>query len=141
MIGRNNPFNIRYNGTSKWQGLNESDPSTRGFCNFISLDYGVRAALYLLIYSYRKKGIATIEQIIKRFAPITENDTEAYIKFVERKVWINRNDVLSNIFEYCMVLFAMSIFEGNRIEFTEIYYIYCKFKKLDNLKIYHYGQT
>ena len=139
MVGRNNPFNIRYSGTSKWQGLNESDPSTSGFCNFISRDYGIRVALYLLIHSYRKKGIASIDLIIKRFAPSNENNTENYIKFVERKTSINRYYVLSSIFEYCMVLFAMSIFEGNRCEFTEIYYVYVKFNKIDSLKIFNHG--
>lgn len=139
MIGINNPFNIRYVASAKWQGLNENNPSTKGFCNFISRDYGIRSAIYLLIRSYRKKEIKTIEDIIKRFAPSSENDTANYIKFVERKTYINRSTPLNDIFQYCMVLFAMSIFEGNRCEFTEIYYVYVKFNKIDSLKIYNHG--
>ena len=141
MIGINNPFNIRYVTSANWKGLNQDNPCTRGFCNFISRDYGIRAALYLLIRSYRRQNICTIERIINRFAPSTENETSNYIKFVEYKTCILRSHPLSNIFEYCMVLFAMSIFEGNRVEFTDIYYTYVKFNKIENLKICDYGKA
>ena len=140
MIGLNNPFNIRYSNIH-WQGLNDNNPSTRGFCNFISLHYGIRCAWFLLIRSYRKKGLLTIEQIINRFAPSSENDTQNYIKFVEKKTFISRSRPLSNIYEYSTVLFAMSIFEGNRVELSEILYVYFNTNKIESLKMYDYGKT
>ena len=81
MVGKNNPFNIRYNPRNMWLGL-EKDQVYHGFCNFVDIKYGIRAACYLLMVSYRKKGIVTISEIVSRFAPSSENDTEKYIQYV-----------------------------------------------------------
>ena len=70
MIAKNNPFNIRVG--SRWLGLVGQN---KGFCEFASMEYGVRAAAYLLMRSYRKRGIMSIRAIIERFAPSSENDT------------------------------------------------------------------
>jgi hypothetical protein len=79
-IRNNNPGNIRYNGT-EWLGL--ANPSTDGaFCIFTEPTFGIRALAMILRNYKRKYDICTIEGIINRFAPSTENDTKAYIQSV-----------------------------------------------------------
>lgn len=75
MIGRNNIFNIR--SGRRWLG---SVGSTRGFVDFSSRDYCIRAWLKLM-RTYRMRGIVSLERIVSTFAPPTENDTKNYIGY------------------------------------------------------------
>lgn len=77
MIGNNNLFNIRYTKRNNWIG---QIGQKHGFCCFDTLDHGIRAAFKLLL-GYIDRGYDTIEKIISRFAPSSENDTSAYINF------------------------------------------------------------
>ena len=55
------------------------------FCQFKSLEYGWRAAFYLLTRTYyHKHRLYTIRTIIRRWAPESENNTEAYINNVSK---------------------------------------------------------
>lgn len=76
---KNNPFNIRFNHLNHWKGLLGND---RGFCTFMSLNYGIRTAAYLLMISYRKRGKRTYAELIETFAPSLENPTFKYVQFV-----------------------------------------------------------
>lgn len=76
----NNPLNIRSSKAFKWDGQTGSDPD--GFCTFVSLLKGVRAAFALLrTYNHTYK-LDTIRGIISRWAPPSENNTESYINHV-----------------------------------------------------------
>lgn len=79
-IRNKNPGNIKYNGIN-WAGL-AIPPSDGVFCVFTEHKYGLRALGKLLRNYNRYYGIRTINGIIKRFAPATENQTDAYIKSV-----------------------------------------------------------
>ena len=79
MIGNNNPLNIRYSVKNRWIG---QTGETRGFCNFSSTVYCVRACAYLLMRSYRKRGKRTYAELIETFAPPVENPTHDYVTFV-----------------------------------------------------------
>jgi hypothetical protein len=82
-IGLNNPFNLRdYN--QNWMG---QTGATDGFVDFSSVDYGIRAADRLL----SNYDVSTIEDLISKYAPSTENDTEAYIDFVSSYTGIGRD--------------------------------------------------
>lgn len=81
-VRNHNPLNIRYVSTNKWLGLSKTTPSVKGFCHFDCMDYGLRAAIILLLNYIRKRGCTTPRQIITRWAPPTENNTELYIKCV-----------------------------------------------------------
>lgn len=81
-IKRNNPLNIRYSCNNKWVGQKGEDS---GFCVFESLAYGFRAA-FILLCNYKKQGFDTVEKIITKFAPPSENPTYHYIKFVANKL-------------------------------------------------------
>lgn len=83
----NNPGNIEANGIV-WQGMTGSDGR---FVIFKDMEHGLRALLRILKTYNTKHGLDTIEEIIGRFAPKPENDTEAYIKFVCDKTGIPRN--------------------------------------------------
>lgn len=85
-IRNNNPLNIRKG--SKWQGERpvQTDPA---FEEFISMEYGIRAGFYLLRkymsgYNGLTEKFNTIEKIIKRWAPASENNTQAYIQAVSK---------------------------------------------------------
>lgn len=78
-IRNNNPGNI--DKGQPWVGLSETQTDPR-FCTFVSPEYGIRA-IHIILQSYQRKyKIDTISGIISRWAPPSENNTEAYIKHV-----------------------------------------------------------
>jgi len=63
------------------------------FVQFKSLEYGWRAAFYLLTRTYyHKYRLYTIRGIISRWAPSSENDTSAYIANVSRLTGIDPDE-------------------------------------------------
>ena len=78
----NNPLNIRRVVGSHWKGEIMTPVEDSQFCQFTTLEHGIRAA-YQILDTYRRKYHAVcIEDIISRWAPPSENDTEAYIRSV-----------------------------------------------------------
>lgn len=78
---KNNPLNIRFSPSVKWQGL---VGSLNGFCIFDTMSSCIRAALILLLFTYpRKYKCTTISSAIRIWAPASDgNDPVAYIKFI-----------------------------------------------------------
>ena len=81
----NNPLNIRRG--EEWQGLVAKEKRTDGqFCQFLNMTWGFRAAARCLRAYYQlfcQQGKTwDVENIISRWAPASENDTEAYIRRV-----------------------------------------------------------
>lgn len=83
-IRNHNPGNIK-RSEDKWQGLanEQTDPH---FFVFKSAQWGIRALARVLITYYDKYGLNTIESIIQRWAPPSENETSKYIDFVCRQM-------------------------------------------------------
>lgn len=79
-IRNNNPGNIRCSATI-YQG--EKRPSTdKSFKQFCNMAYGYRA-MFMLLYTYQKRyGLHTLRQMIARYAPPNENNTDLYIETV-----------------------------------------------------------
>lgn len=75
-IRNNNPGNIRHG--DKWIGMsaNQTDPE---FVQFETPEYGIRAMYRIFINYNEKHNLKTISDYIKRWAPPSENDTNAYI--------------------------------------------------------------
>ena len=73
-----NPLNIRYAKNVKWQG---QVGENKGFVVFERFSMGYRAAVKIL-RSYHLREIRSIRDIIRNWAPPTENPTEQYIKNV-----------------------------------------------------------
>ena len=90
-IRNNNPLNIR-KSKDKWKGLSltQNDPS---FCQFETLEYGWRAAFYLLTRTYyHKYRLYTIRSIISKWAPPCENNSKAYVENVSRLTGIDPDE-------------------------------------------------
>lgn len=84
-ISNCNPGNIRI---SKVKYLGEVTPSKdKAFKQFSTMAWGYRA-MFVLLHTYSKNGYKTIRQMINRYAPLIENHTENYIKFVAERAKI-----------------------------------------------------
>jgi hypothetical protein len=92
-IRNNNPGNIRVSSTA-WIGKLYDISDEKAFERFETMEYGIRALLVILRTYINKYKLHTIEGIIRRFAPSTENDTEAYIKSVCKETGFERNMTL-----------------------------------------------
>ena len=104
----NNPLNIRYSSANNWKGQTGQQS---GFCVFDTPENGIRAAMVNL-KSYRKQGVVTIGDIVSRWAPPTENNTQNYIDFVCKKLGANISDeVEQDAQSYIALLQAMCIME------------------------------
>ena len=91
-IRNNNPGNIRKSG-DKWQGLAAQQPD-KEFFSFSDATYGIRALARLLIQYQDKHNLRQISQIINRWAPTNENNTQAYIEHVAKLTGFNAYDAL-----------------------------------------------
>lgn len=107
-IGTNNPLNIRYNKANKWRG---QIGYRKGFINFTSVEYCFRTACYLIMQSYRKRGIYTYEAIVKTWAPSHENPTDIYISFVCGRCGVTSIDVPSCKLDVAKLVVALYQFE------------------------------
>lgn len=89
----NNPLNIEFNKWNAWAGARRPRVDRR-FEEFDTIEYGFRAAV-IVIHNYIKAHhCETIEDVIRRWAPAHENNTEAYIKTVEEVSGLSRRTVL-----------------------------------------------
>lgn len=104
----NNPLNIRYSRSNRWLG---QLGAVNGFCTFDTLDHGIRAAAYILMISYRRAGFKTYDQIIRRWAPSSENPTYDYLSFICKNLHVFPFDVPSTIGNFCGLIHYMWIFE------------------------------
>lgn len=80
-IRNNNPGNIRHSPT-KWLGQSEVQLD-KDFVTFDEMKYGVRAICKILQTYQTKYHLQTVEQIIERWAPPSENNTAAYIEAIQ----------------------------------------------------------
>ena len=111
----NNPFNIKKTSEA-WKGLAPVQ-SDDVFFVFDSMSWGVRAG-YRILKTYKDKyGINTIEGIIKRFAPSSENPTKQYIEFVSKRVGVGPLKQLTDD-EVLKVGEAIIAFENGHSPFT-----------------------
>ena len=85
-LRNNNPGNIRHNG-DHFQG--EANGRDKSFKTFISMAHGYRAIFKILNTYQSKYALKSIKQMIERWAPRNENDTDAYIAFVSNFVGID----------------------------------------------------
>lgn len=85
-IRNNNPLNIRKGNNWKGEVKNQTD---RAFEQFVSMQYGIRAGFiilkkYMTGYNGLTQKFNTIEKMISRWAPTSENNTRAYITAVSK---------------------------------------------------------
>src|SRR3546814_16729045 len=81
VIRLNNPGNIEHG--APWEGLDPRNRDPR-FCGFVSPEYGIRAIVRVLITYYDKRRardgsrIDTVRELVERWAPAVEKNTDAY---------------------------------------------------------------
>ncbi len=76
-----NPLNIRRVAGTKWKGQSTTQ-SDNAFVQFESMEWGIRAAFVLLRTYSVKYRVNCVADIIKKWAPPSENNTDRYIKNV-----------------------------------------------------------
>ena len=96
-IRNNNPLNIRHS-VDQWEGMRaeQTDPA---FVQFETMAYGYRAA-WKTLESYSKyfhdlPKAFNVRNIIMRWAPPTENDTDNYIRTVLSLTGLGGNENLT----------------------------------------------
>lgn len=105
-VRNNNPLNIRLT-RDKWVGLCK-EQTDKEFCQFTDPLFGFRAA-FRIIHNQFKKVFQTIQSIVYRWAPPSENNSAAYALFVARKVGCSHLDVLDYDDVELMVLIVQSM--------------------------------
>jgi hypothetical protein len=85
----NNPGNLEFRGQ---RGATREDGEGR-FAKFGSTEEGV-AALARQLQLYGSRGIDTIEEIIGKYAPASENNTSAYINAMVNRLKVSANQQL-----------------------------------------------
>jgi hypothetical protein len=113
-VRNNNPLNVRHNPANEWDGMTGDDGA---FVTFKTPQYGFRAA-YKIIKKYQGSyGLTSISDIVKRWAPATENHTQGYIDYLAEKLdkwtWTEIDES-----EMPELLFYMAEFEGAKGAFT-----------------------
>lgn len=85
-LHNNNPGNIRRSKTT-YRG--ETDSDDPDFKQFKSIGWGYRA-IFVLLHTYQVKyNLLSIRGMISRYAPPSENNTAAYIRFVSNYTGID----------------------------------------------------
>lgn len=104
-VRNNNPGNIDFNPRNAWQGQLglEVGVAKPRFARFDEPENGIRALGKLLI-NYRGKdgmpgvggkGIDTVLETISRWAPSSENDTQAYAAAVAKRIGVRPTDPIN----------------------------------------------
>lgn len=83
-IRNNNPLNIRKG--ANWKGLSPTQ-SDKCFCQFESMEFGLRAAFrllrnYITGFGGTRPPRRNVHDIVSQWAPESENNTKAYIQTV-----------------------------------------------------------
>lgn len=115
----NNPLNIRHSG-SDWVGA-ANKQSDREFVEFDDVAYGFRAAAKILLNYQSRFGLWSIGEIIHRWAPSSENDTNAYIERVCKDMRLgpqDRIDLKSSPVQLLCLVDAMTRVEQGRNAYT-----------------------
>jgi len=83
-----NPLNIRIGNT--WFG-ERANPDDNEFEQFVNMECGIRAAFLILRRYIRRYRLDTVELIVSRWAPKSENQTTSYIDHVCRMMGIEKD--------------------------------------------------
>ncbi len=113
-IRNNNPLNIRKNDIH-WKGLKENQMD-RSFFQFKEMYWGYRATIKILKTYQTKYGLCSLSEMIKRWAPPLENNTENYITVVSQRSGVTRteNIDLSNKDLVVRIVEAMTYVENGK---------------------------
>ena len=112
-IRNNNAGNLENNGID-WEGLSSNQTDSR-FYQFDSPVMGIRALARTLKTYQSKYNIVTVSDIIDRWAPPNENDTEAYKHHVASILGVNQYEVI-DVNKYLVPLTESIILHENGVQ-------------------------
>lgn len=92
-IRNNNPGNIEYNKANDWQGQfrPEDIPVAQRdsrFAQFQAPEYGIRAMIVVFRNYQKNYDLKSVSELIRRWAPPSENNTAAYASNVANAVGV-----------------------------------------------------
>ena len=100
-----NPGNIRHAKGVRWQGMAVAQGDTE-FVQFNAPRWGIRAIARVLI-TYQDKRLAadgsridSVREIVERWAPPSENNTEAYVLSVSRALGMDPGDEGVDVYDF-----------------------------------------
>ncbi len=100
-IRNSNPGNIRLSDT-RFKG--EVQPSQdSAFKQFCSLEWGYRAMFVVLNTYAQKYRLRTIRQMISRWAPPSENNTDAYVASVSNEAMLDADTRIDTLQSQAMI--------------------------------------
>jgi len=120
-IRNNNPMNVRETAID-WLGELPHDGD--GYEDFDHAGNGIRAGARVLLNYFRQHGIRTIEGIIMRWAPPSDNNpTGSYIEFVAKRMGAPQNAPLDmeNVGVIAALAEAIIEFENGKQPYTRAY--------------------
>lgn len=127
-IRNNNPLNIR-KSPNAWIGKVEG--IDKEFETFDSMEHGIRAAFVIVRTYIRKYKCTTVTQLINRWAPASENNTEGYVATVLRLSHTATNEPLTfeRRLQMCTILWAMHFVENGKtyVQLNEFCRVYDKY--------------
>ncbi|QNQ56175.1 hypothetical protein [Serratia liquefaciens] len=88
-LRNNNPGNIEASDSNPWEGQAGSDGR---FAKFETPEHGIRALGKNLLAYNKRHGLDTVGEMITRWAPPKENDTDSYIKAICAQLGVGAND-------------------------------------------------
>ncbi len=107
-IRNNNPGNL-IKSANNWRGkVDVSQNTDSRFEQFVSVEYG---AMMKNLISWYNRGLNTIDEIIKKWAPAFENNTANYIAFVSQQTGIGAKQVITKLDKDILIALSMAIAE------------------------------
>lgn len=97
-----NPGNIERTST-RWQGMALDQSRDSRFIVFSHPVWGIRAIARTLITYQDKHGLRTIQRIIQRWAPASENNTVAYVVAVSARLHVGPGEAI-DVYDYRTML-------------------------------------
>ncbi|HBM2815728.1 TPA: hypothetical protein LU109_003640, partial [Enterobacter hormaechei subsp. xiangfangensis] len=116
-LANNNFGNIRAGDFAAARG---GVKTSSGFAGFATPEEGIRAAGDLVL-RYNAQGVTTLSQIVSKWAPPNENDTQSYIKRVGAQLGLGPNDKIdaTDPVVVSKLISAMSTVEGSSMSMTQ----------------------
>lgn len=129
-LRNHNPLNIRHS-KDMWQGMADTQ-TDKEFVQFKADVYGLRAA-FVIVHNYiRKYRLTSVEQIVARWAPASENNVSAYVDAVYKFSFIPPGTIIKWQDEntVCRLLWAMARVEcGREVSFGLVCNAYAMAKR------------
>lgn len=108
-VRNNNPGNIEKG--NNWLGESVVCHDERFEC-FETPEWGARALILTLVTYYNKHNLYLVLDIIERWAPSSENNTRAYLHFIEKRVGMSPDYVITNMLDIVNLAIAISEYEA-----------------------------